>query len=144
MIFPARTLLACWLTVTATGAIVAHRHAPAPGGANGLGWASIATPSSGPAFPFSHGHFLFFGIEFGETQEEEGAGSGDLSRVERVVDGAASPADDGCAVPIPDPLLTVSAWASAPSNHPLAKVSDPVPAPACALTSRTRSGVLRS
>ena len=144
MTFPARTLLACWLTVAATGATVAHRHACATGDAAGLGWASLGSPSSGPGCNCPHGHFLFLGIEFGETSGDGASSGPDSSRVERVVDGATSPDDNGSAVPTLDALPTVSTWAGAPLIQLPALPPDTAPVPACARTSRTRSGVLRS
>jgi hypothetical protein len=64
MHFPARTLLACWLTLVATGTDVAHRHASRAGHTHGFGWASIGAPAR-RGMPRAHHHLVLFGIEFG-------------------------------------------------------------------------------
>jgi hypothetical protein len=69
MHFPARTLLACWLTLVATGTDVAHRHAAAADHTHGFGLARLGTPS-GRALPRGHRHLVLLGVEFGAVPGE--------------------------------------------------------------------------
>lgn len=142
MLFPARTLLACWLTVAATGAVVAHHHAPASGEPTGLGWASLA-PTSAPACPLRHGHFLFLGIEFGETTGDPDTDGPEPSRVERVVDGVGSPHADGGVIPDTDRLAAGPGQVLTAAPR-LAAPAPPSATSSCARAARTRTGVLRS
>ena len=63
----ARTLLACWLTVVATGTNVSHRHAAGSGHTHGFGWASVGG-SQGAGLPVAHCHYVLFGVEFGAME----------------------------------------------------------------------------
>jgi hypothetical protein len=101
MTFPARTLLACWMAVVATGTDVAHCHAAGEGHAHGLGLISVGGPAA-EGFPFAHHHFVLCGIEF-----EAGAS-----------DPAAPP--DGARPALTDvarPAHDVSAAADLPTAH---------------------------
>lgn len=141
MAYPARTLLACWLLMVATGTVVTHRHASAPGDGRTLGWASVAAPSPPAGTPLTHGHFVFFGIELGETAGECGSeGPGDSARVDRAATDV-SPAEAAC--PLVDLIPLAPARVDSLPNDRTAVPSDPATTRTCPLASRARSGVLR-
>jgi hypothetical protein len=120
--------------VVATGTVVSHRHAFAPGHTHGLGWASVTAPVATGNSPLAHRHLIFLGIECGGTAGQTDPG-----------DTAAPSADSTAVTPDPDhsPALPSDAVVV-----PVAVVPPPdrtiIPDRACPLISHARTGVLRS
>jgi hypothetical protein len=145
MPLPGRTLLACWLTVVLTGAVVTHRHAAAPGHTHHLGWVALPGGTDGD-LPLSHRHFLLLGVEFGAvTGEVDGSAGCDGTHSAA---GEVVPTDDASRLAdvLPDHGLTAvpEAFALSADDFTLPTGLDHSTASPCALVSHARTGVLRS
>lgn len=141
----ARTLLACWLVVVATGTVVTHRHAAARGHTHGLGFASLPTSPTAGGLPAGHRHFVLLGVEFGATPCGSDGDAPDTPRICPVADAPAPPGDHLGILPGHGVLMPAA-------GLPFLPISVPDPARAarlfrnadsCPLTSFARSGVLR-
>jgi hypothetical protein len=143
MVYPGRTLLACWLAVVLTGTVVGHRHAAAPSHAHGYGWAVVPGTPGPDALPLEHRHLVLLGIEFGPTgvpaDGDTSAGSGTAAGMLAVTE--AEPPDAATAA---EPLPPTPAFAPAGALARVGPAALSRPANSCPLVSHARTGVLRS
>ncbi len=143
MVYPGRTLLACWLAVVLTGTVVGHRHAAAPSHAHGYGWAVVPGTPGPDALPLEHRHLVLLGIEFGptgipadgDTVSRSGSAAGVLALTE------AEPHEAPLSAELSH-LTRHFAPASAPVRVALGAA--PTLATSCPLVTHARTGVLLS
>ncbi len=146
MRLPARTLLTCWLIVVATGTVVTHRHAAAPGHTHRLGWATLPTRSTITELPLTHRHFVLLGVELGATETESDDGDAPVpDTAVSALENSSLAASDDTEFATPDyDLFATSMIATSPFEQSLDVYMEPGES-SCArpLMSRARTVVLR-
>lgn len=130
------------MLVVATGAVVCHRHAAAPGHAHGFGWVSLS--ASAGDVSGAHHHFVFLGIELGAIPDApERSDAPDVPHAGSAIEAPVTPPDTAADLP----ALDVVCVAIVIEPVTFAAALDPpaaTPSPSCPLVTRARTGVLRT
>ncbi len=140
---PARTLLAIWVIVVATGTVVTHQHVSAPNHTHGFGWTSLSAPLNRSGLPLTHRHFVLLGVELEAIPGEPDGDVPDTTVTTLEFTAPTAVADPGDALPDHDPLLDPL---SVPQTFQSSLTFGVTPAESvasCPLISLARSGVLR-
>jgi len=146
MTLPIRTFLACWMTVIATGTVVTHRHADVANHSHGFGWTSVTTPADPVWLSHTHRHFVLLGMEFDAIPNApDQTDSPDVPRAVSALDVSTAPDHAGPVLPAADhPPVSLFVACHSAFETACPPVTIARSANDCPLTSRARSGVLRS